>query len=71
MSPTTYFITGANRGIGFEFAKQLLEANPEARVIAGARAPEKADALQALVQASGGRAAVITLDLVSLQLWCL
>ena len=53
------------------FAKQLLEANPEARVIAGARAPEKADALQALVQASGGRAAVITLDLVSLQLWCL
>ena len=42
----TVLITGANRGIGFEFVRQL--AARDWRVIATTRNPEKADALNAL-----------------------
>ena len=42
----TVFITGANRGIGLEFARQYAERGWN--VIATARKPEQADALQAL-----------------------
>ena len=42
----TVLITGSNRGIGFEFAKQYAERGWQ--VIATARKPETADALQAL-----------------------
>jgi len=44
-------ITGANRGIGLEFAKQYAEEG--ATVIACCRAPEKADALQAMTKTKG------------------
>jgi NAD(P)-dependent dehydrogenase (short-subunit alcohol dehydrogenase family) len=43
---STVLITGANRGIGFEFARQY--AGKGWRVIAGARNPGQADQLQAL-----------------------
>ncbi len=42
----TVFITGSNRGIGFEFVRQF--AARDWRVIATARAPQDADDLQAL-----------------------
>ncbi len=42
----TVLITGSNRGIGLEFARQFAQA--DWRVIASCRSPEKADALQAL-----------------------
>lgn len=42
----TWFITGANRGIGLEYARQLLAAGEA--VIATAREPAKAEALHAL-----------------------
>jgi NAD(P)-dependent dehydrogenase (short-subunit alcohol dehydrogenase family) len=42
----TVMITGANRGLGLEFARQYAEAGW--RVIATARAPEKAEALRAM-----------------------
>ena len=45
---TTVLITGANRGIGLEFAKQY--AAEGADVIACCREPAKADALNALVK---------------------
>ena len=48
---TTVLITGANRGIGLEFARQY--AAEGAEVIACCRAPEKADALKALAKSSG------------------
>jgi NAD(P)-dependent dehydrogenase (short-subunit alcohol dehydrogenase family) len=44
-SPHTFFITGANRGLGLEFA-QLLTARGD-RVLATARKPEEADELKA------------------------
>ncbi|HVE02913.1 MAG TPA: SDR family oxidoreductase [Rhizomicrobium sp.] len=48
---TTVLITGANRGIGLEFAKQYAEEGAD--VIACCRAPDKANALQALAKAKG------------------
>ena len=44
----TYFISGANRGIGFELAKHYLEANPDNIVLATARFPASATALNEL-----------------------
>lgn len=43
----TVVITGANRGIGLEWARQVL-ARPGNRVIAGVRHPDKAQDLKAL-----------------------
>ena len=43
--PTTVLVTGANRGIGFEFVKQYAERGH--RVIATCRNPDKAEELQA------------------------
>jgi NAD(P)-dependent dehydrogenase (short-subunit alcohol dehydrogenase family) len=43
---STYLVTGANRGIGLEFARQLSRRGD--RVIATARHPDKADALPSL-----------------------
>lgn len=47
MSGRVYFVSGGNRGIGFQFVK-LLSSNPENTVIASARDPAKATELQAL-----------------------
>ncbi len=52
----TVFITGANRGLGLEFARQYGRSGW--RVIATSRSPAKADALRAL----GGDVAVYGLD---------
>jgi NAD(P)-dependent dehydrogenase (short-subunit alcohol dehydrogenase family) len=49
-------IAGASRGIGLELAKQHAEAGD--RVFAICRSPGKADALNALAAASGGRVSV-------------
>jgi NAD(P)-dependent dehydrogenase (short-subunit alcohol dehydrogenase family) len=56
---TTILITGANRGIGLEFATQY--AADGAEVIACCRAPERAEALNALV-GSARNVRVATLD---------
>lgn len=44
-------ITGANRGLGFEFARQYAERG--CKIIATARKPEKANALNALAASKG------------------
>jgi NAD(P)-dependent dehydrogenase (short-subunit alcohol dehydrogenase family) len=56
----TVLITGANRGLGLELARQY--AADGWRVIACARRPDQADELQAVAAASGGRVTVHALD---------
>lgn len=56
----TVVISGANRGIGLEFARQY--AADGARVFAGARDPAAADDLKAAVKESGDRISVHALD---------
>jgi NAD(P)-dependent dehydrogenase (short-subunit alcohol dehydrogenase family) len=46
---TTYFLTGATRGIGLEFARQLSKRGKDAVIIATARDPEKQTELSRLV----------------------
>jgi NAD(P)-dependent dehydrogenase (short-subunit alcohol dehydrogenase family) len=60
-SPGTVLVTGANRGLGFEFAKQY--ADRGWTVIATARNPDAATELQALA-AKSGRIAIEKLDLL-------
>ena len=60
MSGKVYFISGGNRGIGFEFVKHL-SSNPENTVIASARDPSNATELQALVN-NQGNVKVVELD---------
>ena len=56
-------ITGANRGIGLELTKQLLEAGEF--VFAGCRNPERAIELQNLVAEYEGQAVIVQLDVTS------
>lgn len=59
-SYTQYIITGANRGIGLEFVKQLAEEGKH--IIATARDPEGASELQAIASVSEQRVRVMQLD---------
>lgn len=59
----TVVITGANRGIGLELARQYAEQGD--RVYAFCRSPEKAGALNDLAQSSGGRVSVGKMDVGS------
>ena len=52
-------VTGANRGLGLEFVRQLLARG--GRVVASCRQPAEATALQALVAALPGRLHVLAL----------
>jgi len=65
MAPLTYLITGANRGLGLEFVRQILAGEPDSRVIAAAREPAKADALLKLAADHKGRVETLKLDVVS------
>lgn len=56
----TILVTGASRGLGYEFARQYAQAG--AHVIATAREPARADALGRLAAGSGGRIETRSLD---------
>ena len=58
----TALITGANRGLGFEVAKGLVDAGQ--RVFLGVRDPSKGEAAADLLRALGGTVDVILLDVV-------
>lgn len=58
-----WLVTGANRGIGLEFTKQLLERGQS--VVAACRAPGKAVALNRLAAEHPGRAHVLPVDLTA------
>jgi NAD(P)-dependent dehydrogenase (short-subunit alcohol dehydrogenase family) len=59
-SPHTVFVTGANRGLGLEFARQY--AADGWQVFAACRAPGEARDLQALASRSDGRMRILELD---------
>jgi NAD(P)-dependent dehydrogenase (short-subunit alcohol dehydrogenase family) len=58
-------ITGANRGLGYEFVKQYLHRGDE--VIAGARDPQNAEELVALEQRYDNLLALYELDVANLK----
>lgn len=65
MSPTTtYLITGASRGLGLEYTRQLLAHSSSIRVVATARNPGNANQLQEIAgrKENEGRVHVIKLD---------
>jgi NAD(P)-dependent dehydrogenase (short-subunit alcohol dehydrogenase family) len=53
-------VTGANRGLGLEFVRQLLERGD--RVFAGCREPDDADELRACGATAPGRLTLVRLD---------
>ena len=57
---TTVLITGANRGLGFEFARQYL--GDGWRVIAASRNPVTSSELRRLAQESGGKLNIVAMD---------
>ncbi len=65
MSQATVLITGANRGLGLEFAKQYAEAGWQ--VIACCRWPDEAKELQALAERSGDQVEIHQLDVADFE----
>ncbi|KWU45291.1 NAD(P)-binding protein [Rhodotorula sp. JG-1b] len=63
-SPLVYFVTGANRGIGFALVEQLATRD-NVLIFAGARDPSKADRLNQLAQEQQGKIVVVKLDATS------
>lgn len=53
-------VTGANRGLGLEFVRQLAARGHD--IVAGVRQPKTADALNKLASKSAGRITVVRLD---------
>jgi NAD(P)-dependent dehydrogenase (short-subunit alcohol dehydrogenase family) len=60
---TSILVTGANRGIGFEFVRQY--APEGARIFACCRQPDKADALKKIAAAWDGRVTLHELDVTN------
>jgi NAD(P)-dependent dehydrogenase (short-subunit alcohol dehydrogenase family) len=62
-SPGTVLVTGANRGLGLEYCRQLVANGWQ--VLAGTRNPGAATALQRLVAADADRIKILQLDVVN------
>ncbi|KAH9853208.1 NAD-P-binding protein [Lenzites betulinus] len=60
--PTTWLVTGANRGIGLEIVRQLLES-PANLVVAASRKPEASSALSDLKKTAKGTLHIVQLDI--------
>lgn len=62
-SKGTVLVTGANRGLGLEYCRQLAAAGWQ--VLAATRSPDRAPELQALARHDPGRVRVLRLDVAS------
>ncbi|KAJ8455730.1 hypothetical protein ONZ51_g12352 [Trametes cubensis] len=58
---TTWLVTGASRGIGYELVRQLVSSSDNL-VVAACRSPEKATALHALKSTSKGQLHLVQMD---------
>lgn len=65
MSAKTYFISGANRGIGFELVKRILETSPESTIIATTRDPSRSKELEKLSSSNPDQIKIVKLDVSS------
>jgi len=65
MSPQSWFITGATRGVGLAVVKQLLTTQSDSIVFAGARNPTTATSLKDLVASYPSRLHIVKLDSTS------
>lgn len=63
LKSTTYLITGASRGLGYETAVQLLAQSPQNRIVAAARNPDASEQLKQLAAKYTGRIEPVKLDL--------
>ncbi|KAG7150317.1 Norsolorinic acid ketoreductase nor1 like protein [Verticillium longisporum] len=63
-APTTFLVTGANRGLGKGFTAKLLE-RPGVTVIAAARNPASASSLEQLPKGEGSRLITVKIDSAS------
>ncbi|KAI0641287.1 NAD-P-binding protein [Trametes meyenii] len=59
--PTTWLVTGASRGIGLEFVRQLV-ASPDNLVVAAVRNPDKAAALTELKDGAKAALHIVEVD---------
>ncbi len=59
------FITGANRGIGLEFCRQLLAQSPSVQIVAAVRQPAQASALSKLSESNDNRIHIVELDVAN------
>ncbi|SCZ89279.1 BZ3500_MvSof-1268-A1-R1_Chr9g10354 [Microbotryum saponariae] len=64
---TMYLITGASRGLGQEFTRQILKADKSYKVIAAARNPSTATALNELAKEFDGRVHVLKADVTDVK----
>jgi len=63
MSFVSALVTGANRGIGLGFVRQLLALSPPLKnIIATCRTPDSADQLNQLASAASGQVHVVPLE---------
>ncbi|KEF56717.1 uncharacterized protein A1O9_06907 [Exophiala aquamarina CBS 119918] len=66
MPGKTYLITGANRGLGLEFVRQITSASDKNTVIAGVRSLRgELDELKTLASSTSGRVHVVECDTAS------
>ncbi|ORY76846.1 hypothetical protein BCR35DRAFT_332658 [Leucosporidium creatinivorum] len=59
---TSYLITGASRGLGLEYTRQLLASSPEIKIVATARTPSTATELQKIKDLNEGRLFILEMD---------
>ncbi|GAA5990058.1 hypothetical protein JCM5350_003427 [Sporobolomyces pararoseus] len=62
---TTYLLTGASRGLGLNYTKELLKSSPSVRVVAAVRDPSNASQLEPVKKEFGDRLFVVKCDVTS------